>query len=297
MIFTRGDLPSVLAVKNTLDKFASWSGLHANITKTDIFFGGVSKPVKDLILEQTGFVKGQFPFRYLGIPLHSSRVAADVYGMLLSKVQCSVQHWSSNLLSYAGKIQLINSVIFGLETFWCSSVLLHKAIVKEINKLCKNFFWGTTDGQARMVHKSWKGICASWEEGGFGIKELISWNKALLLKLIWQHEQGTGGIWVQWTVRYNLAYHDFWDVRAKTFHAESFRGLIQVRYELIEIMGSHHGAKTALCTCVTGGRFSVARAYDLFRGKMPKLGWSKALNCSFLIPSHKVTTSLAAQRK
>ncbi|KAK9671865.1 hypothetical protein RND81_12G059700 [Saponaria officinalis] len=128
MIFTRGDLPSVLAVKAVLDHFALQSGLCANLDKTEIYFGGVSSYVKDLILNQSHFVEGKFPFRYLGVPLNASRVTVDMYAALMSKIIHHIQHWSVNLLTYAGKAQLINSVILGLLTYWCSNTLLPKAV-------------------------------------------------------------------------------------------------------------------------------------------------------------------------
>ncbi|XP_074277699.1 uncharacterized protein LOC141601325 [Silene latifolia] len=55
MIFIRGDVPSVAAVKSTLSLFAELSGLHANIEKTNMYFGGVPHDVKEAILAATGF--------------------------------------------------------------------------------------------------------------------------------------------------------------------------------------------------------------------------------------------------
>ncbi|XP_074300707.1 uncharacterized protein LOC141632011 [Silene latifolia] len=46
MIFTRSDVPSVMAVKDSLAEFAKFSSLEANIDKTNIYFGGVSKALK-----------------------------------------------------------------------------------------------------------------------------------------------------------------------------------------------------------------------------------------------------------
>ncbi|XP_074303248.1 uncharacterized protein LOC141637696 [Silene latifolia] len=68
MIFVRGDVPSVVAVKNTLVEYALLYGLHANVDKTNIYLGGVSPELVSEILQETGFSKGQFPFKYLGIP-------------------------------------------------------------------------------------------------------------------------------------------------------------------------------------------------------------------------------------
>ncbi|XP_074303652.1 uncharacterized protein LOC141638133 [Silene latifolia] len=97
-----GDVPSVAAIKRTLSLFAELSGLHANIEKTNIYFGGVHPDVKEAILAATGFSEGQFPFRYLGVPLSTSRVSVTLFDSLILKIKHFIQHWSSNFLTYAG---------------------------------------------------------------------------------------------------------------------------------------------------------------------------------------------------
>ncbi|XP_074293390.1 uncharacterized protein LOC141620412 [Silene latifolia] len=118
MLFTRGDGPSVKGVVGILEKFTSWSGLHANVSKTEIYFGAVSPTIKAQILQTIGFTEGQFPFMYLGIPLNSVKNSMQTYGALITKIQNSLMHWTNNFLSYAGRIQILNSIIFGMTNFW-----------------------------------------------------------------------------------------------------------------------------------------------------------------------------------
>ncbi|XP_074290992.1 uncharacterized protein LOC141617727 [Silene latifolia] len=141
LVFARGDFPSVKAVETCLQKFAEFSGLQPNPAKTNIYFGGVHPDVKNLILCDTSYLEGTFPFRYLGVPLHSSRLKRVMYHSLLDKIKSKVTYWANKYLSYAGKVQLINSVIFGIETFWCASFLLPKGVMQEIERLCRQFLW------------------------------------------------------------------------------------------------------------------------------------------------------------
>ena len=64
MIFTRGDVPSVVAVHETLILFSQLSGLSTNNEKTNVYFGGVTDSVKYQILNATRDSEGDFPFRY-----------------------------------------------------------------------------------------------------------------------------------------------------------------------------------------------------------------------------------------
>ncbi|XP_074291961.1 uncharacterized protein LOC141618783 [Silene latifolia] len=151
LVFTRGDLPSVKVVSDSIDQFSMLSGLVANPSKTDLYFGGVAADVKDLILATTGFSEGKFPFRYLGLPLFNARITQDMYQPLLDKLKASIQHWANKNLSYAGKTLLVNSVIFGLNNFWGASILFPKVVIKKINKICNDFLWGISDGTRRWV--------------------------------------------------------------------------------------------------------------------------------------------------
>ncbi|XP_074300298.1 uncharacterized protein LOC141631538 [Silene latifolia] len=87
MIFTRGDVPSIEAVKFILNQFAGVYGLQTNIEKTNIYFGGVHPDVKEAILAATGFSDGQFPFRYLGVPLSPSRISVTMFDSLILKIK------------------------------------------------------------------------------------------------------------------------------------------------------------------------------------------------------------------
>ncbi|XP_074296285.1 uncharacterized protein LOC141626279 [Silene latifolia] len=119
MIFSRGDLPSVSPCVQTLEHFGRISRLKANSEKTSIFFGGVHEQVKQAILAYTNFQQEEFPIRYLGVPLNASRLCISNFGMLINKMQHVIHHWSTKFLSYAGKLQLIQSRLDSTgDSFW-----------------------------------------------------------------------------------------------------------------------------------------------------------------------------------
>ncbi|XP_074267250.1 uncharacterized protein LOC141590572 [Silene latifolia] len=297
MIFTRGDVPSVNAVLNTLNDFSKWSGLSANTDKTDIYFGGVPDAIKHQILMHTGFSEGTFPFRYLGIPLHSSRNSFDNYGALINKIQTHLHHWTTNFFSYAGRAQLLNSVIFGLTNFWCATALLPKNVVKLINKLCKNFFWNQEDGHRKLVFKRWSDICSPWNEGGVDIKELLSWNKVVLAKWIWTLDSQQEGLWSSWIAAFYFSTDTIWSIQSKDHLSESLKSIIAVREEILYHTHSPVATSTLIHSWTSKGKFNIAAAYHWFRKHEPILDWAPAMHHQFVIPSHRVLTTLALQHK
>jgi len=115
LLFSRGDVDSVSQLFEVFSLFSVASGLKANQAKSSIYLGGVSMSVQDSIVTKFNFIKGELPFRYLGIPLSSKKLSVIQCQPLVKKIICRIEKWSSKLLSYIGRLQLIKSVLFGVQ--------------------------------------------------------------------------------------------------------------------------------------------------------------------------------------
>ncbi|KAL0413832.1 UNVERIFIED_CONTAM: hypothetical protein Sradi_1584900 [Sesamum radiatum] len=134
----------------------------------------VSKPgidIKPRLLVILGFKKGVLPVRYLGVPLISSKLSATDGRQLLAKVDERIQGWGKLHLLFAARIQLIQSVLSALNTYWAMAFILPKGIIKLIEARMRTFLWlgGTDSGMAKVA---WRDICRLLEEGGQGIRAL-----------------------------------------------------------------------------------------------------------------------------
>jgi hypothetical protein len=118
ILLCRGDMNSVQVLFQQLMLFGQTSGLNINISKSSIYFGGVTDRLKQAILVDTGFSEGAFPFRYLGVPLSPHRLLASQYSPLLHKLEAVIQGWMGKHLSYAERLELIKSVLYGMVQFW-----------------------------------------------------------------------------------------------------------------------------------------------------------------------------------
>lgn len=103
---------------------------------------------------------------------------------LLEKIRGKIQCWTARYLSFAGRLQLINSVIYSLAIFWMLAFRLHKACIAEIYKLCSAFLWSGEEINAKKGKISWKEVCKPKEEDGLGLRPLGEDNKVCSLKLI-----------------------------------------------------------------------------------------------------------------
>ena len=123
---------------------------------------------------------------------------------LMEKITARINAWSVKMLSYAGRLQLIKSVLFSMHNYWCRQFILPKGVLKRICQLCAGYLWQGKESTAKGARVSWKTICYPKSEGGLGIKDLDSWNKACIIQNIWAIITQSGSLWITWIQAYVL---------------------------------------------------------------------------------------------
>lgn len=128
----------------------------------------------------------------------------------------------------AGRLQLISSVIYSLINFWMSAFLLPKRCIKQIESLCSRFLWAGNLEQTHNAKVAWQTVCLPKLEGGLGIRDLVTWNKTLCLRLIWLLFSNSGSLWVAWH-KEKLQGQSFWEVQEKSKDSWIWRSLLKLR--------------------------------------------------------------------
>ncbi|KAL2246936.1 UNVERIFIED_CONTAM: Transposon TX1 uncharacterized protein [Sesamum indicum] len=196
-----------------LDWFAELSGLRLNVQKSHLIISRSAQNLKDQMLDILGFQEGHLPMRYLGLPLISSRLTISDCQPLISKIDARINGWEGISLSYAGRVQIIKSVLSALSLYWASAFILPKKVINEIEKRLRTFLWkGTTSsGYAKVA---WKDVCRPIDEGGLGFKDISTLNRALMSKKLCDVIQcDRTSIWVQWLYQDRLCERSIWTIR------------------------------------------------------------------------------------
>ncbi|XP_062075420.1 uncharacterized protein LOC133779477 [Humulus lupulus] len=198
IILSKGSIQSIKVIKEVLEGFSSSTGLFINVSKSQIFFGGVDSREKREILKDIGLAEGCFPLKYLGVPLRPTKWKAEDCGIISKKIRLRLNTWGSRHLSFAGRIQLIQSVLVGLRNYWMSVFILPQSVSKGVEKLCRGFLWGLNGNKSRLHVASWEKVCLPKPYGGLGFKEGSKWNQAILAKYIWAITEKRDILWVKW---------------------------------------------------------------------------------------------------
>ncbi|KAL0287707.1 UNVERIFIED_CONTAM: Transposon TX1 uncharacterized protein [Sesamum radiatum] len=98
--------------------------------------------------------------------------------------------WNQLKLTYAGRTQLIKTVLSSIHQYWCSVFILPKGVIKVIEAKLRNFLWkgGTESGGYKVA---WEQVCKPTSHGGLGIRNIQAMNNALMGKHLWQVGDGT----------------------------------------------------------------------------------------------------------
>ncbi|GJR03271.1 hypothetical protein Tco_0526255 [Tanacetum coccineum] len=96
---------------------------------------------KQNIIDKLPFNVGKLPVKYLGVPFVTKKLGAKECKQFVDKVRSKVEDWKNKYLSYAGRMQLITSMLISVHVYWAAVFLLPKSVVNDIDKVLKGFLW------------------------------------------------------------------------------------------------------------------------------------------------------------
>ncbi|KAL9666843.1 hypothetical protein QQ045_001187 [Rhodiola kirilowii] len=96
------------------------------------------------------------------------------------------EDWKCRLLSIGGREVLIKAVIQAIPMYMMSVYYFPRKIIAEINKLMLQFWWDKKEGGKGINWVSQNTLQKKKCEGGLGLKDLIIFNEAMLLKIGWR---------------------------------------------------------------------------------------------------------------
>jgi len=277
ILLSRGDRQSVASLFQQLAIFGRTSGLDINASKSFIFFGGVSANMKHLLLSDIGFVEGSFPFCYLGVPLSPHRLLASQYSPLLHKLESAIQCWLRKHLSYAGRVELLKSVLYGMVQFWLNIFSIPDTVLKQIICICRNFLWTGSVSRNKSALVAWRMVCLPKNKGGLGLFDIRARNNSFLAKQLWNIHLKADSIWIQWVHHFYLHTQSIWDSTAHPCSSPLWKSILNFWDKLVDKGGSRSQALSLLESWSNSVGPFTAHAYDFLRFRSTLVLWEKVV--------------------
>lgn len=170
---------SMKVLVDCLEEFTLTSGLKINKNKSNIFMAGVRPFEKQQIEEMFGFPVGVLPIKHLGLPLSSRKLNIHHYAPLDDQIVVCINRWSNKYFSLAHRMELVRLVLQGVECYWIQMIPLAATIMDRINHMIHRFLWNRN-----MNPVAWSKTCLPRHEGGLGARDLSTWNKVFMSKIL-----------------------------------------------------------------------------------------------------------------
>lgn len=89
-----------------------------------------------------------------------------------------IKTWTSQSLSYAGRLELLKSVVQGVSCYWLSIFPIPAMVIDRIEGICHTFLWGS-----KAARVSWRQVCLPKEEGDWVFEIFVPGIKPFWLRL------------------------------------------------------------------------------------------------------------------
>lgn len=146
ILLCKVDLTQATVLIDIINQNFHFSGHKVNACKTQIYFSSnTTNPLKTQICSFLGYQMFDHLGKYLGVPLFHSRKIKNTYHFVVDKVYVQLNGWDAKLLSLAGWITLVRSVLIVIPNYFMQTVLVLVFLREEIEINVRNFVWGSTD--------------------------------------------------------------------------------------------------------------------------------------------------------
>ena len=172
-------------IKNILSDYATSIGLKINFHKSTLLPINCDETLYTNLANIFGCVVGKMHFTYLGLPLGTTKPTIHDLMPLVCRLERRLST-TLNMISYGGKLSLLNSVITLLLIYAMCTLKLPAGIVELLDKIRRKCLWTkkTDQGDKCTSLAAWDMVCKPKKCGGLGVLNLKIQNEALLLKFL-----------------------------------------------------------------------------------------------------------------
>lgn len=153
-------------------------------------------------------------------------------------------------------------------------------VIDRINFLIRRVLWKYKNSSV-----AWKIVCLPHKEGGLGLRDLATWNKALMSKTLWNISAKNDALWIRWIYSEYLNEDDIWTVAHNIRNSPFIKNILSIRDRLVlDCVGAIDKAKALLHGWFAGK--GVSEAYDYLRHKGESQFWHTKIWKEFIPPKY-----------
>ena len=187
ILFAKADRKNCDAIIEVLDNFCNLAGQKVSLIKSKVLFSpNVACRRKRNICRRLGIAATTNLGNYLGFPIIHQGRAGSAYNFVVNKIQSKLARWRANLLSRVGRMVLAKAAAAPVAEYYIQCQALPIKICDQVDKLIRDFLWGSTEEKRRMHLVCWDKVTLPKELGRLGLRKMKERNYVILAKLCWR---------------------------------------------------------------------------------------------------------------
>ncbi|XP_058726157.1 uncharacterized protein LOC131597478 [Vicia villosa] len=135
----QGHVKSLTSISKLLKDYAFCSSQICNSNKSIIYAGGMAQDRHNRLAAIIGFSIDYPPFVYLGVPIFIGKPKSKHLSFLADNIKIKLASWKVKMLSMAGRLMLVKSVIHSMMVHCISIYNLPSTIISNIERWMRNF--------------------------------------------------------------------------------------------------------------------------------------------------------------
>lgn len=230
----------------------------------------------------TQFSEETLPFKYLGVKISPRKMSKSDCTFLADKIVSRLRSWGTRTLSYAGRSQLVNSVLLNLHSYWASMFLITQKVIEQVMGICRSYLWSGQAYTSKVPPIAWDDVCRPKNEGGLGFKDSKAWNLAMLGKYVWSLATKEDNIWVKWVDHVYLKGRDWISYSPSTSASWYWRQLCAVKDKFRDGYAQNRWN-------LGSQKYTAASGYTWIKGERQRVPWAEFIwnrlnvpKCSFI---------------
>ena len=116
---------------------------------------------------------------------------------IIKKCERALAKWKQRHLSFGGRVTLINSVLNSILIYFSSFFRIPKKVEDKLVSLQRRFLWGGGPDKNKIAWIKWETVCLPKEKRGLGVKDINTFNLAMLGKWRWHLFHHEGQLWAR----------------------------------------------------------------------------------------------------
>ncbi|XP_071680306.1 uncharacterized protein [Lolium perenne] len=248
LIILRAEEGAVHRLRGILDSFSCATGLVINFHKSMVVPMHVDEAMVAVVRTVLGCSVEGFPQTYLGLPLLADKLKLAAFAPLIAKVDKYLSGWRALLLSYGGRLALVNAILDALPTYAMGALDLPPRVLEAFDRSPRLLLGGRGPRlRSAMPHRLVAGLPVKGE-GGLGVRSLRDQNDCLQVKLLHRLHSADDTSWPAW-VWSSLGGNSLATERGVSLcgpHWSALRRLLPL-YRSINMVSVDNGRATSFC--------------------------------------------------